>query len=326
MDRGTLLAMIDQAVDRRRALIERSDLNAYRLFHGESDGVTGLVIERLGPVLIVQFHEGRLSASPDDARPAVERLMQTLGIKAAYAKYFVRDRSELTTAQSEEHTRSTPWLGSAVEPRITVREHAASFIIRPYDGFSYGLFLEHRDNRERIRKLAGGLRVLNLFCYTCGFSIAAAQGGAAEVCSVDLSKRYLDWGRANFELNQLDLNAHRFYCSDTLDYFRRAERQGRRFDIVVLDPPTFARMRRPARTFVLEKQLGALLAGAAKIIDKNGALLFATNNRGMNGGRIDRELHRAAGGRKCRVIERPGLPLDFAGDPHYSHTVLARFD
>ncbi|MBX3393953.1 MAG: class I SAM-dependent rRNA methyltransferase [Phycisphaerae bacterium] len=326
MDRGDLQSRIDAAVNRRRPLIERSDLDAYRLFHGESDGVSGMVIERLGPVLIVQFHEGRLSVSPDDARPAVERLMHTFGVKAAYAKYFVRDRSELTPAQAAEHTRSAPWLGATVEPRITVREQSASFIIRPYDGFSYGLFLEHRDNRERIRKLAGGRRVLNLFCYTCGFSIAAAQGGASEVCSVDLSKRYLDWGRANFELNRLDPGAHRFYCSDTLDYFRRVERQGRLFDIVILDPPTFARMRRPARTFVLEKQLGALLTGAARVLDKGGVLLFATNNRAMNGGRIDRELHRAAGGRKCRIIERPGLQLDFAGDPHYSHTVLARFD
>lgn len=317
---------MNSAVERRRKLIDSPDLDACRLVNGAADGIPGLVIERLGPALIVQFHEGKLDVTTQDLQPAVEDVMSRLGAKAAYAKYFVRDRSQLSPQHAAAHTEAKPWIGTPLESRITIREHENRFIIRPYDGFSYGLFLEHRDNRRRIGELARDRRVLNLFCYTCGFSVATARGGAAEVTSVDVSKRYLDWGRANLELNELDIAKHRFICGDALDYYDRAERQKRRFDLIILDPPTFARMRRPARTFVLEKQIGALLEGAVRLLDAGGLLFFATNNRAMNHGRIDREIHRAAKGRKCRLLDRPHLPIDFAGDPDYSHSLLVKFD
>ena len=99
-----------------------------------------------------------------------------------------------------------------------------------------GLFLDQRDNRRRIRAQARGKDVLNLFAYTCGFSVAAAAGGAASTVSVDLSPKALEWGRANFALSHLDPSDHQFIKSDAFDYLRRAARQGKRFDIIILDP------------------------------------------------------------------------------------------
>lgn len=323
---GDINALITTSVDRRRRLIDAGTTNAYRLVNGAADGVTGLVIERLGPVLIVQFHEGRLDISPETVRPSVERLIERFDLHAAYAKFFVRDRSRLTPAQAAAHTSSTPWLGRPVEKCISIVEYGAKFIIRPYDGFSYGLFLEHRENRRGIGEMAKSMRVLNLFCYTCGFSTTAALGGASAVTSVDLSKRYLDWGRENLKLNGIDASRHLFFASDTFEFYKRAARQDRKYDVVILDPPTFSRQRRPARAFVLEKQISALLKGAIDLLDAGGYLFFATNNRAMNQGRIEREIHRVVGPRKARIIDRPNLPLDFAGDAEYSHTVIAKLD
>ncbi len=323
---GDIKALITASVERRRRLIDAGTTNAYRLVNGAADGMTGLVIERLGPVLIVQFHEGRLNISPESVRPSVERLIERFDLHAAYAKFFVRDRSRLTPEQAAAHTSAAPWLGRPVEKSITITEFGTKFIIRPYDGFSYGLFLEHRENRRRMGELAKNLRVLNLFCYTCGFSTTAALGGAGAVTSVDLSKRYLDWGRENLKLNGIDASRHLFFVSDSFEFYRRAERQDRKYDLVILDPPTFSRQRRPARAFVLEKQIGPLLKGAIELLDAGGHLFFATNNRAMNQGRIEREIHRVVGSRKARIVDRPGLPIDFAGDADYSHSVVAKLD
>jgi 23S rRNA (cytosine1962-C5)-methyltransferase len=239
---------------------------------------------------------------------------------------FVRDRSRASSTIDKSHHQPTPWIGQPAAPDQVVTENGPRFIIRPYEGFSVGLFLEHRDNRGRIGELAAGRRVLNAFAYTCGFSVAAAVGGATSVDSVDLSKRYLEWGKRNFDANGIDASAHRFFCSDISDFWRRAARQGRRYDLIVLDPPTFARRRRPHSVFVLDEQLEALCSGAAKLLDPGGLVLLATNCRSISRGRLEEALTAAASDRSCAVLERPGLPIDFAGDPDYSKAVIARFD
>ena len=316
---------ITRALTARKPLLEDPALNAYRLFHGAADGMDGLVIERLGEVLIVQLHEGRLPVSPEAIRPAVEHLHAHLGTRAVYRKFFVLDRSQPSPQVDQEHHRSEPWIGQAVEPDPIVNEFGLKFIVHPYDGFSVGLFLEHRENRRQIRELAASKRVLNAFCYTCGFSVAAAVGGAASVASVDLSKRYLEWGKRNFSMNDLDLSDHRFFCSDLFDFYKRARRQDRRFDLIVLDPPTFGRMRRPKRTFVLADQLDDLCTGACALLDPGGIVLLAVNDQCLSRDRLEQALAAAAGSRGCEILERPMPPLDFCADLDYSKTVIARF-
>jgi 23S rRNA (cytosine1962-C5)-methyltransferase len=312
---------LESALQRRRALLDHGRTDALRLFHSGADGISGLVIERFGPVLIVQLHEDRL-ADADSLRPAIEALHRRLNTRAVYLKHFVRDRNRPDQPEPAAHSDPIPWIGDAVEPEQIVRENGLRFLIRPYDGFSVGLFLEQRDNRARVRTLAAGRRVLNLFAYTCGFSVAAAAGGAAQVASVDLSRRFLEWGRRNFELNELDTAPHLFFASDTFDFYRRARRQNRRFDLIILDPPTFSRTRRPTRVFVLEDQIEPLLAGALELLEPGGLLLFSTNNRALTHPRIERALASAADQRHIKVIDRPPLPPDFPGDPDYARTIL----
>ena len=224
------------------------------------------------------------------------------------------------------HADPQPWIGEPVEEEFLVREDGLKLAVRPYDGFSVGLFLEHRDNRRRIQALAAGRRVLNAFSYTGGFSVAAAMGGAVSVASVDVSKRYLEWSKRNFSANGLDVSPHRFYCSDVFEFYRRARRQGLRYDLVVLDPPTFSRVPRSKKVFEVERQLDELIAGAVGLIDPGGILLLATNDRGLSRERMEKALMQADPARGCTIIERPALPIDFAGDPEYSKTVIGRLE
>ncbi|MGQ9649185.1 MAG: class I SAM-dependent rRNA methyltransferase [Phycisphaerae bacterium] len=317
-------SQIERALRVRRPLLEEHSLDAVRILNGAADGVPGLVIEKLGPALIVQLHEQRLGMGEEAARAIAEKLCQRLGATAVYRKWFVRSRGRVDPRIAEAHKDAEPWLGQAVAPEYAVREHGLQFLVRPYDGFAYGLFLDHRDNRKRVGELSAGRRVLNLFAYTCGFSVAAAVGGAIQVASVDAHKRYLEWGKRNFELNGVDLTAHRFYCSDVFEFYKRARRQGLRYDLIILDPPTFSRQRQPRRVFVLEEELERLCAGAIELLEQDGLLLLATNDRAISRQRLEEAVQNTVGAHRCEICERPSLPIDFAGDPDYSKTVIAR--
>jgi len=296
--------------------------DAFRIFNGEADGVAGLVIDKYGDVLIVQLHEERLGLKEEEVRRLVEYVHERLGTCGVYKKIFVRDRGEVSADVAELHTDSEPWIGRAVEPELIINERGLRFVIRPYDGFSVGLFLEHRENRRRISELSGGRRVLNTFCYTCGFSMAAARGGAVSVDSVDSSKHFLQWGKKNFGVNDIDMGGHLFSCSDVFDFYKRAGRQGRRYDLIVLDPPTFSRSRRPKRVFELKKQLDKLTAGAVELLEPGGIVFLATNCREISRSRLEESLVSSGGGRRCEIMERPGLPIDFANDPEFSKMVI----
>jgi 23S rRNA (cytosine1962-C5)-methyltransferase len=307
-------------------LLADSNLTACRLVSGAADGIDGLVLEKFGDVLVAQFHEGRLRLTEPDLRELCEDARRRLGARAVYCKRFARDRSEAGAELNKRHREPAPWLGEPVERELGVLENGIRFLLRPYDGYSVGLFLEHRDNRRRVRERAAGRTVLNAFAYTCGFSVAAALGGAAATFSVDVSKRYLEWGKRNFAANNLELTGHTFICSDVFDYYRRAKRQGRRFDLIILDPPTFARTKRPKRVFVLADDLERLVAGAIERLNPGGWLLLATNHRGTSRPRLERAVALASGSRGHQIVERPRLPPDFPGDESYAKSIWARID
>jgi len=153
------------------------------------------------------------------------------------------------------------------------------------EGYSVGLFLDQRDNRRRF--LTGHIaanfpelptsnfQLLNCFAYTCGFSVCAAKAGV-RTTSLDLSKKYLEWGRRNFVLNGLDPAAHDFIYGDTFDWLRRLAKKGRAFDAVVLDPPTFSQSKEHG-TFRAEKDYGRLVTATLPVL-KPGGILFASTN------------------------------------------------
>ncbi|UCD28333.1 MAG: hypothetical protein JSV03_14805, partial [Planctomycetota bacterium] len=149
-----LFQFVERALQIRQPLIDDAAVDAYRIFNGQADGIAGLVIERFGDVLIVQLHEQRLRFAVDEVRTLVGTVHEQLSTRAVYRKMFVRDRSKLSADISRMHASAKPWIGQPVEPQLMINEDGLRFMVRPYGGFSVGLFLEHRDNRRRIRELA----------------------------------------------------------------------------------------------------------------------------------------------------------------------------
>ena len=205
--------------------------------------------------------------------------------------------------------------GEEVSAPFEVVENGLRLGIDFAAGYSQGVFLDQRDNRRRVRQWCAarpGAEVLNCFAYTGAFSVAAARGGA-RTSTADLSRRYLDWARDNFARNGLDPAAHEFLAGDVWDWLRRLLRQGRAFDLVILDPPTFSRPR-GGRPFQAGRDFDRLAAQAAELVRPGGALLCSTNYRALARGGLRRMIH-AALGRGWRLDELP-MGADFPGEPY----------
>lgn len=259
----------------RAALIDPAATNAFRLLHGAADGWPGLYADRLGDFLVAQS-SGELTV---EQRRAVEELCARYALRGSYHKVL---RRQMAKSDGREISPQ-PLAGEAAPGEMVVRENGLQFGLRLDEGYSVGLFLDQRENRRRLLTgyiapdftLARAGETLNTFAYTCGFSVCAAAA-AARTTSLDLSKKYLDWGRRNFALNSLDPAAHNFLFGDAFGWFRRLARQRRLFDLIILDPPTFSRSKEHG-VFQAEKDFGTLVTTALPLLRRDGVLLCSTN-------------------------------------------------
>lgn len=270
------------ADDSRRALraafIDPAETNACRLIHGAADGWPGWRVDRLDAFLLSQAEQ----PLNDQRLEELRRLMESCGARGVYDKILPRDPRRPAPAEASPK----PVLGQPAPGPFALRENGLAFEMSFAEGASTGLFLDQRDNRRRIlaHHVAAdfpllakpdGAQVLNLFAYTCGFSVCAARVGARAL-SVDLSRKYLDWGKRNFALNGLDPALHEFICGDAFDWLRRLAKKGWAFDLVILDPPTFSQSKEHG-AFRAEKDFGKLVAAALPVLKANGVLFASTN-------------------------------------------------
>jgi 23S rRNA (cytosine1962-C5)-methyltransferase len=270
----------------RTALIDPERTNAYRLIHGASDGWPGWYVDRLGDYLLSQGAQPATAAQTEE----LERLAQKLLARGAYHKLLTRQVGKVSGLEGAPQLV----LGEPAPAHFSIRENGVPFELRLAEGYSAGLFLDQRDNRRRLltgyvaadfpllRSLSEGqaasFRVLNAFSYTCGFSVCAARGGACAT-SLDLSRKYLEWGKSNFALSQMDPAAHEFIVGDVLDWLRRLAKRPRLFEVVLLDPPTFSRSKLSG-VFRAEKDYGKLVQAAAPLLAPGGVLFASTNAAG----------------------------------------------
>ncbi|WP_457356622.1 class I SAM-dependent rRNA methyltransferase [Roseateles sp. P5_D6] len=223
---------IEQAVAMRARLAIASD--AWRLVHGEADGLPGLVVDRYGDTLVAQFGSTgveRWKAVIADA------LLAATGLTRLY------ERSDAQAREWEGLPVQTGWLRGDGETALTIREHDWRLTLDVAEGHKTGYYLDQRDSRRRFAdavKQYGCKSVLNCFSYTGGFSVAALAGGASEVVSVDSSGPALERAKAHVELNGFDASRHQAWDADVNATLRRCLAEGRRFDAIVLDPPKFA--------------------------------------------------------------------------------------
>jgi len=223
---------LTRALALREGLPAARHTNAMRLVHGESDGMPGLVVDRYADVLVVQF----LAAGVEHWRgPILDALVELTGCEAV----FERSDAEVRTLEGLEQ-RTGFARGNRAASRCPIIEYGLNFRVDVEQGQKTGFFLDQRENRQRVRALAAGREVLDGFCYTGGFAIAALAGGAKRVTAIESSAPALEVAKENLAANPLDASRVDFVRTDVFSELRTLRDRGARFDMVVLDPPKFA--------------------------------------------------------------------------------------
>ncbi len=263
---------LQSAWDRRAPLHDDKDTTAYRLLNGAADGFPDLMVDRFGPVLIANVYSQGEKVKPPT------KLLNTLadwaGATAVYVKYRPRQANALAEADRQALAPPEALIGQSVD-EVEAVENGLRFKVRPAEGLSTGLFLDMRTVRAWLREQAKGRTILNCFAYTCGFGLAGMAGGAARVVNLDISRRYLEWGQANYAANGLDAPNTDFIFGDVFDWLKRFTRTGQKFDLVVLDPPSYATTRQTR--FSLARDYAGLVALAAPVVKPGGRLLACAN-------------------------------------------------
>jgi 23S rRNA (cytosine1962-C5)-methyltransferase len=278
----------------RRTHLRTPATNALRLLDGEGDGLPGIYLEDFA---------GRL-------------LLSTTGSPPPPILSWLRDQPATSYAkQLDHHERVSPThiAGPPQNSPFLIRENDLHFEISFQSGYSQGIFLDQRLNRHILAtQCAPGMTVLNTFAYTGAFSVAAGSAGATTT-TLDLSAPYLDWAKRNFQHNHIDPDRHFFCKGDTFHWLRRFAKQGRRFDIILLDPPTFSRDEN-GKVFRAETDFGKLAALAAAALAPHGKILCSTNFRGITDLQFEKLVRSRLSG--TWRVHHTLMPPDFTAPPY----------
>lgn len=230
---------IKHAFSHRQQLIDFTDTDSYRLIHGEGDGLPGVVVDLYAGFVVLKLYSAGLT--PYRAL-IVEGLKQAVpGLKGVIG----RDEIERDDIEEDRDKGSGKVLfGGAAPELIKIQERGAKFLVDAYRGQKTGFFLDQRENRYLIRRLAKGKDVLNCFSFSGGFSVNAAMGGAKSVFSVDQDADAVALSRDNFKENALPAEKYDFLAADVFELLASFKEEGRTFDLIILDPPAFAKSQR----------------------------------------------------------------------------------
>ncbi|MEA2091407.1 MAG: class I SAM-dependent rRNA methyltransferase [Campylobacterota bacterium] len=309
IDAEYFVQKIKSAISNREDFYRDASTTAFRVFNGEGDGVGGLTIDYFDGFYLVTWYSIGIYEFKADI---LEALKSSVDYKGIYQKKrFDAKGSYLDDAGDFV-------CGKRAESPITVKENGAKFAIYLDDGAMVGVFLDQREVRKTIRdKYAKGKTLLNTFSYTGAFSLFAALGGATKTTSVDLAKRSLPKTKEQFSINSIDSDTQNIIVEDVFNYFKYALRKKLLFDIVVLDPPSFARSKK--HTFSASKDYVKLLKEAIQITEKGGVIVASTNsaNFSMMTFRdfISKAFRELRG--KFKVEENFSLPKDFRVNPNF---------
>ncbi len=299
------------AAERRAPLTDdpAQTTTAYRLVNGAGDGLPGITLDRYGSALALNCYDPALQAD----HPAFKQLLEAIARQwpdySIYVKFRPRQLSNLASRPGSETdiAPSLPLVGPTL-PEITVRENGLSYLIRPGDGFSPGLFLDMREMRARIAGLVAGKTILNCFSYTGAFGLVAAMSGASRALNLDAGRRVLDWAKQNYRANGLTPDDYDFVEGDVFDWLGRFARRQQTFDLVILDPPSYSTVKKTR--WVAEKNYDQLVALAAPLVAPGGLLLACTNHAGLT-----RRAFRQAVLEGANAAHRPAQVVGFYHEP-----------
>ena len=298
LSEALLRARIAAAVARRAPILD-GGTTACRLIHSEGDDLSGLIADRYGDALVVEITSAGLEKVSDIA---IDELRALTGSRSVYLKNDL-------PARKLEHLPLEDRIVGETPREETIREHGLSFRVAPGAGQKTGFFLDQRENRALVRTLARDREVLNLFAYSGGFGVYAASGGARSVEEVDVSEDAIALARANHDLNGSG-GVAQFVAADAFQHVRRLASEGRRYDLIVADPPAFARTRgeveRAARGY---KDINLY---AFRLLRPGGLLLTFSCSGHMGTDLFQKIVFSAAldAGREARILHRLGAGPD----------------
>lgn len=321
-DAAALDRALGRALERRWGLGRSNgfganrETTAFRLVNEGGDALPRLAVDVYDSWLVAQFYGDDGPWADAARRERVLDHLAALGFDGVYLKIRPKQANLLGDARRRELAPAFPARGTAAPDEIAIVEEGTPLRVRLGDGLSTGLFLDQRNNRRRVRELAAGKTIANLFSYTCAFTVAAALGGAKRTVSVDASAAALERGRANLaHSGRLEGADHVFVATDVFSWLSRAARSDQRFDLVVLDPPSYSTTRRGR--FVADEDYASLASAALTILAPCGQLLACTNHRGISLVRFRRILRDALRGARREASQMKDLaePSDFPPAP-----------
>ena len=307
LDRLWLSGKLQSAIELRRNHAVLSDTTAYRIVNAEGDGLPGLTVDRYADYLMLQLYS---PAWRPHLKLITQVLQELLSPRGIYEKSRPQKTRELE-AVSDSKSYGRLLAGTAASPRLEVVENGLTFLVSLDQGLNTGLFLDQRRNRRDLMERVKGKRVLNLFSYTGAFSVAAAATGAVQVTSVDASPGYTDWARNNFAVNRLNHKQHEFVVGDCLAVLGKLAQGGKRFDVVLMDPPSFSTTAQSR--FTTRGGTSDLVAAALPLLTNSGLLIASSNHQKVDVAEYLKEVRRGALKARCdlRVISLLGQPEDF---------------
>ncbi|GIO28313.1 class I SAM-dependent rRNA methyltransferase [Ornithinibacillus bavariensis] len=302
IDQRFFVNKLRDAINYRESFFNSPDTNAFRVVNGEGDGLGGLTIEYFDGYYLINWYSKGIYHFREYIINALKELVT---FKAIYQK----KRFDANGKYIEEDDFVAGERGTFP---IIVKENGVNFAVYLNEGAMVGIFLDQREVRKKIRDAyAKGKNVLNTFSYTGAFSVAAALGHAAKTTSVDLAKRSLNKTVEQFSLNGIDDDAQDIIVEDVFHYFKYAVKKQLEFDLVILDPPSFARSKKIV--FSAEKDYKNLLKEAISITKDEGIIVASTNSSSFNmkkfKGFIDQAFRES--NRKYQLVEEFSLPKDF---------------
>ena len=288
-----------QAKEKRKAYYQDDLTTAFRLFNQEGDGFGGLTVDLYGDYAVFSWYNSY-----------VYQIRQT--ISEAFRQVFpeVLGTYEKIRFKGLDY-ESAHVYGQEAPDFFTVLENGVLYQVFMNDGLMTGIFLDQHEVRSSlVDGLAMGKSLLNMFSYTAAFSVAAAMGGASQTTSVDLAKRSRELSQAHFQANGISTDEHRFIVMDVFEYFKYAKRKGLTYDVIVLDPPSFARNKK--QTFSVVKDYHKLISQSLEILNSGGIIIASTNAANVSRQKFTEQIDKGFAGRSYQILNKYGLPADFA--------------
>ena len=292
-------ALFRQAKEKRSAYYQDELTTAFRLFNQEGDGFGGLTVDLYGDYAVFSWYNSYVYQIRKVISEAFRQVFpEVLG---AYEKI----RFKVLDYESA-HV-----YGQEAPDFFTVLENGVLYQVFMNDGLMTGIFLDQHEVRgSLVDGLAMGKSLLNMFSYTAAFSVAAAMGGASQTTSVDLAKRSRELSQAHFQANGISTDDHRFIVMDVFEYFKYAKRKGLTYDVIVLDPPSFARNKK--QTFSVAKDYHKLIFQSLEILNPGGIIIASTNAANVSRQKFTEQIDKGFAGRSYQILNKYGLPADFA--------------